>query len=452
MKSLARRLRAPKGMALALFVAIAVVAVAQISWWILFQVTISREQEHLYRQVAQTSANLTTTMLNQCYDRLVSHATVIASDDNPQHVKRSFDQLLNDPAVNGYLISDSSGQTIARGGVLDSSLYLPIAGQDPVVLYLNSRYPIAQIAGVAPNLTFQDNGKRGVYTSPWFDSSMFVLKPEVLATVQNKAFHRIVMFAAEGSFFVLLTLLGAFMIYRTLRQTEELKQQQENFIHAVTHEFKIPVASIKLYLETMSSQKIDKDKYQTFIPRMLEDCQRLERLVDNVLEAGRLSRHSHHLKLAPANLSADIEEYLEELRPLIERSHLKLSVNIESDLNVRSDYQAMRRVVSALVDNAIKYSPENRRELTITAKRVGHKCRLTFADRGVGIAREEQDNIFNRFYRTGTENTRTVKGTGLGLFLVKEIVTEHDGAVEVKSDGLDQGSTFVITLPLEKRS
>jgi signal transduction histidine kinase len=242
------------------------------------------------------------------------------------------------------------------------------------------------------------------------------------------------------------------MIYRTLHQSEELKLQQENFIHAVTHEFKIPVASIKLYLETMASQKIDKEKCLSLVPRMLDDCRRLEQLVDNVLEAGRLTRQSHHLKLSPANFSADLAEYLEELRPLIERSHLKLTTDIEPDLCVRADYQAMRRVISALVDNAIKYSPEARRELTITAKRAGSQCLLAFIDRGVGIELHERRKIFDRFYRTGMESTRSVKGTGLGLFLVKEIVAEHNGSVEVRSDGADCGSTFVISLPLEKQA
>jgi hypothetical protein len=112
----------------------------------------------------------------------------------------------------------------------------------------------------------------------------------------------------------------------------------------------------------------------------------------------------------------------------------------------------MRRVVSALVDNAIKYSPETRRELTITAKRAGKQCVLTFTDRGVGIESHESRRIFDRFYRTGMESTRSVKGTGLGLFLVKEIVAEHEGNVEVHSEGADCGSTFIITLPLEQQA
>jgi signal transduction histidine kinase len=450
MKRITARLKAPKGLALALFIAIVIVAVAQISWWILFQITISREQEQLYTKVSQYSATMTAEMLNRYYDRLITTVTALADDADIERIKKSFDHLLADPALRGYLISDSTGKTILQGGTIDSTLYYPLLLRGKSVLFFNGNYPSQFVEHFNPDLAYRGHDKQRAYVSPWFTTGMFTLKPEVLARVRDKAFHRVVMFVAEGSFFVLLTLFGAFMIYRTLHQSEELKLQQENFIHAVTHEFKIPVASIKLYLETMASQKIDQEKCLSLVPRMLDDCRRLERLVDNVLEAGRLTRQSHHLKLSPANLSADLAEYLEELHPLIEPNHLKLTTDIEPDLCVRSDYQAMYRVISALIDNAIKYSPQTRRELTITAKRVGNQCLLAFADRGVGIEPHEQRKVFDRFYRTGMESTRSVKGTGLGLFLVKEIVAEHNGRVEVHSDGPDQGSTFVITLPLEK--
>ncbi|TFH65330.1 MAG: hypothetical protein E4G91_02870 [Candidatus Zixiibacteriota bacterium] len=311
MNRITARLRAPKGLALALFVAIVVVAVAQISWWILFQITISREQENLYTKVAQNSATLAATMLNHYYDRLISDASALADGGDLGQVKKSFDHLLADPAVSGYLLSDLAGKTTAQVGVVDSALYYPLTLRGESVLFFNSSYPSQLVGRLNPDLAYRGNDKQGAYVSPWFTASMFTLKPEVLAQVKNKAFHRVVMFVAEGSFFVLLTLFGAFMIYRTLHQSEELKLQQENFIHAVTHEFKIPVASIKLYLETMASQKIDKDKCLSLVPRMLDDCRRLEQLVDNVLEAGRLTRQSHHLKLAPANLSADLADYLE---------------------------------------------------------------------------------------------------------------------------------------------
>ncbi len=451
MKGITAVFRAPQRLALALFVAIVIVAVAQITWWIIFQVTLSREQVQLYTKIAANSATLAATSLNRTYDRLVSEASAAAGDADSEQARKSFDRLLADPAVVGYLLSDSNGNVIGRGGEADSACYCPVDAERQAVLFFNSDYPEQLVAQLNPDLVYHSDNGKGACSSPWFATRMFSLKPDVLAQVKNRALHRVVMFVAEGSFFVLLTLLGAFLIYRALRQSEELKLRQENFIHAVTHELKIPVASIKLYLETMVSPKIDKEKCLSLVPRMLDDCQRLEQLVDNVLDAGRLARRSHDVQLLPSDLSTDLKEYLEEIRPLIERSHLRLTADIEPDLCVRTDYQAMRRVVLALVDNAIKYSHEARRELAISAKRSDNHCVLAFADRGVGIELQEQPKIFDRFYRTGRENIRTVKGTGLGLFLVKEIVAEHGGSVAVHSDGPDRGSTFVVTLPLEKQ-
>jgi hypothetical protein len=126
MKRIITRLRAPKGLALALFVAIVVVAVAQISWWILFQITISREQEQLYTKIAQNSASLAATMLNHSYDRLISNASALTTGSDFEQIRISLDQLLADPAMRGYLLSDSAGKTSIQGGTIDSTLYYPL--------------------------------------------------------------------------------------------------------------------------------------------------------------------------------------------------------------------------------------------------------------------------------------------------------------------------------------
>jgi hypothetical protein len=182
---------------------------------------------------------------------------------------------------------------------------------------------------------------------------------------------------------------------------------------------------------------------------MVEDCQRLEGLVDNVLEAGRLSQQSRKMKHVRTNLSADLQEYLDELKPMFQRYDLKLTTAIEPDIYAKTDYHALRRVVTALADNAIKYSPPGRRSLSVSLQRANSGCELRFSDNGVGIARHEQEQVFERFYRTGEEKTRSVKGTGIGLFLVKQIVREHGGSVMIESEGQDKGTTFVIKLPSE---
>jgi signal transduction histidine kinase len=436
-------------LALVIFLAIVIVCVGQIFWWIYFQVTISEEQLAFHERQSQASAQLAAFILNRSYERLSAEAESFVSVDNIRHLTAALDLLATDPAVKGYQLFDKNGALVAAAGVADSTLYLPVISANSAIVYLDSEYPARLTEQLNPDLRYSPKEKHGEFKMPWFESRMFAVREAVTAQVVEKANRRVLMFATEGSFFVLLTLLGAYMIYRTLQQSEELKNRQENFIQAVTHELKIPVASIKLYLETMASGKIDQEKMKGFVPRMLDDCSRLEGLVDNVLEAGRFSRRGHQAKLVTSNLSNDLAEYIEQMQPMIERYKMKLEVNIEPDLTAKTDYHALRRVVTALIDNAIKYSPEDRRELTISARRLpGRRCEIVFADKGVGVNKSEQGRVFERFYRTGEENTRSVRGTGIGLFLVRQIISEHRGTVELKSEGVNQGSRFAITLPL----
>ncbi len=445
------RLARPAGLALALFIALVVVCLGQIIWWIYFQVTISREQIEYHDQQTQSSARIAAFILNRNYDRLQLEAESFVSVDNIDHLKAALDLLLSDPAVVGYRLQPFDGSPPILAGEPDSSFYLVVGSRNRAVLYLDPGYPARFGSELSVDLEFTSTPRLGAYQAPWFDESMFSIRKDVSAQVEEKANRRVVMFAMEGSFFVLLTLLGAFMIYRTLRQSESLKHQQENFIHAITHELKIPVASIKLYLESMASGKFDQEKVKGFVPRMLDDCARLEGLVDNVLEAGRLSQRGHHANLVDTNLSSDLVEYLDGLKPLLERHKMSVNLDYDFDLPVKTDYHALRRVVTALVDNAIKYSPEDRRKLTITARRENGEVILRFADCGQGVERDELKKVFERFYRSGSENSRSVKGTGIGLFLVKQIVTEHGGSVALESEGADKGSTVVIRLPLARR-
>lgn len=414
-----------------------------------FQVAISEEQLQYHEQQSTASAELAALILNRSYERLSYEAASFVSVDNVRHLTAALDLLASDPAVKGYQLFDKTGQLAASRGEVDSTFYLPVAAANSAVIYLDIGYPMRMTEELNRDLRYVGETKHGKLTLPWFERTMFAVREDVAASVKAKADRRVLMFAMEGSFFVLLTILGAYMIYRTLRQSEELKNRQENFIQAVTHELKIPVASIKLYLETMASGKFDQEKMKGFVPRMLDDCSRLEGLVDNVLEAGRLSRRGHQAKLVESNLSNDLLDYIEEMRPMTERYKMKVIAEIEPELRIRSDFHALRRVVTALIDNAIKYSPENRREMTITARKSGARTvEIIFADKGVGVAKMEQGKVFERFYRTGNENTRSVKGTGIGLFLVKQIISEHRGTVELKSEGSDMGSQFVIRLPL----
>lgn len=256
------------------------------------------------------------------------------------------------------------------------------------------------------------------------------------------------MFASEGSFFILIILFGAFLIYRTLRRSENLKYRQQNFIHSVTHEFRTPLTALRLYLETLQSGQVDSRKSRAIYDKMLDDCRRLDNMIDNVLEAGRSGREDFKLDLTETDLSNDLAEYLKSLESFIKSYKAVLKSEIEPGIHARTDYHALGRALKAVIENAVKYSHPDNRVVEVGLERGRRNAIISIEDYGAGIPPGELKNVFDRFYRIGNDSTRRVKGTGLGLYLVKQTVDAHGGSIEAQSDGIDTGSKFIIKLPL----
>ncbi len=245
---------------------------------------------------------------------------------------------------------------------------------------------------------------------------------------------RIRMFAGEGSIFFIIMIIGAYLIYRTLQKSEELKKQQINFMHAVTHELRTPLTSIRLYLETLQGGNVGKDRIDSVFSKMLSDCDRLDTMIDNVLEAGRLDTNKFEMNLSKTNLSNDLTSYIADIENYIRQQNGVISHKIQSDINVKADYQALSTVIKAIIENGLKYSPADRRIININLKREGKFTFLEISDKGFGIPSSELDNIFDRFYRINNDNTKRVKGTGLGLYIASQIVKAHKGKITVERD------------------
>ncbi|NMC42630.1 MAG: HAMP domain-containing histidine kinase [candidate division Zixibacteria bacterium] len=440
--------RQPARRALVIFVLLVVFCMAQLSWWIIFQIKAGETQRELCLRNAQEKGVLAAALVNDRFRRL-SHAAqriYIRNLSDTVLMSGELYLLLEDPAMAGYSVAVGGGEPVIRGGRLDSTFYHTIAGG--AVVYFNAAYPMGVISSSGTGLLFSVSGRHGGVGDRWVTPEMYAVSPGLLAQIDDRARRTVTMFAFEGGFFFLVMLAGAYLIYRTFRRAEELKFAQHNFLHSVTHELKAPVASIRLYAQTIMTGRIAPERAQELWPKIIDDCDRLEGLIDNVLEAGHFTRDGYKLKLSPTNLADDLNEYLDDLTPFVKRHGGTIVRTMVDRVMVATDYQALRRVVTALVDNAIKYSPAGRREIAVTLESDGRHCRLSVRDRGQGIAREEQPKIFDRFYRGIDDADRQVRGTGLGLFLVREIVEAHGGEVTVHSDGRDHGSTFLITLPV----
>ena len=239
--------------------------------------------------------------------------------------------------------------------------------------------------------------------------------------------------------------LNTIFLIREIRRNE----QQDAFLNAVTHELKTPIASIKLYLETLKRRKLSEDKRQEFYDIMLSDNSRLLQTVEQVLQASRARANQEDLRnVTKIDLNALIEEAVAMTR---NRHHLR-----EEDLSftkndalfeIRGEHNELLSVLTNLLDNAVKYSTE-KIKISVRARNLDRKnVIIRIRDEGIGIPEGDLKRVFKRFYRVANLTTQKKKGTGLGLFIVKSIIRNHGGRITAESDGEGKGSVFTIRLP-----
>lgn len=234
-------------------------------------------------------------------------------------------------------------------------------------------------------------------------------------------------------------------LVRELRRTE----QQDSFLNAVTHELKTPIASIRLYLETLQAREISEAQRQEFYKVMLDDTSRLQYTVEQVLRAGVASQRRKLAQRAPVDLAALAIECIETTR---RRHHLDTeAVGLAGaapaqSMIVDGDADELRTAIGNLLDNAVKYSANAVRITVELASPTPGTLWVRVRDRGVGIPKRQLRRIFNRFHRFQTRGF-SVKGTGLGLYIVRSIARHHGGRVFAESEGEGTGATFTLELP-----
>lgn len=266
-------------------------------------------------------------------------------------------------------------------------------------------------------------------------------------TALNAKLHkRWLMISSEGAVFIFLLLLGGYQIRKTLKKETALAQQQKNFLLSVTHELKSPIASTKLQLQTLQKHELDREKQKEIISNAISDTDRLNNLVENILLAAKIENSIFSLHKENYNLSKYITEGINQTIKSFNYLQ-KIMLSIEPNIQMSIDRTSFPSIILNLLENAVKYSPENS-TITIGLKKNNSEIILSVSDEGVGISDEEKKNIFQKFYRVGNEEVRKTKGTGLGLFIVKYLVEQHNGSITVK-DNTPKGSVFEVTFSRE---
>ena len=255
--------------------------------------------------------------------------------------------------------------------------------------------------------------------------------------------------ALLGLFFFLALIAG--MVFNTIFLIREIRrnEQHDSFINAVTHELKTPVASIRLYLETLQTREPDEAKRREFYRIMLEDSDRLLHTIEQVLRAGSTQSQFRRIAHAPVDLGEIARECvtLARTRFHLPEAAMTIDIRTRSAPKVVGDADELKAAVWNLIDNAVKYSVSTP-HVIVTVEETADRTRyaLKVADRGPGISPNELKRVFRRFYRIHGMSVRA-KGSGLGLFIVRSVAKRHGGKAFAESEGAGRGSTFTILLP-----
>lgn len=251
-----------------------------------------------------------------------------------------------------------------------------------------------------------------------------------------------VQYRGEGLTFLAIIIIGAIFVFRAVRRQIRVSQQQQNFMMAITHELKTPIAIAKLNLETLQKHRLDEKKQEKLIQMTLQETNRLNTLTNNILISSQLEGGGYKLVAEDFDLSRVTEKLLEDFRHRFPER--QFNGQIEPDVEFTGDQLLVQIMISNLIENAIKYSPR------ATLIKVGlatttRNITITVTDEGPGIPDAEKSKVFQRFYRIGNEEVRRTKGTGLGLYLSRKIAGDHGGTIRI-TDNHPTGCTFTITL------
>ncbi len=250
-----------------------------------------------------------------------------------------------------------------------------------------------------------------------------------------------------GVCLLLFLLLGMYLIFSFLYRQRQITQLYDNFIANITHELKSPLASIQLYLETLNSRDVPQPRRREFLNLMLQDANRLQNLINNILQISGLQKKKTVYHFSIYNADSLVLQLVKDAEQKFKLPAGKIRISGRAGKSIVADVNALGMVFDNLVDNALKYSMDSQ-PVSVRVSDAGRQVVVEVIDRGIGIEIKDQKRIFQKFQRVYYSYSPNVKGTGLGLYLVREIVKYHGGKISVHSGGKNTGCTFHLEFPV----
>ena len=270
---------------------------------------------------------------------------------------------------------------------------------------------------------------------------------DALAAIETASEGRANRHIWEGGFFLVVLIGGMVVLTRTLRHDRELRRRQQNFLAAVSHEFKSPLASMQLAAETLVMRAAEADA-KRLGQRILEDCERLLRMVDNLLDTTRIEDGRHWLAAEQTNLAAAVQAVAESFEERAARQSITITQNISDSVSLTIDRTAFDTILRNLIDNALKAcAAGDGHHVDVRIEKVGGRIELRVSDDGLGFAPEDARLMFEKFHRLGDELRRKMPGTGLGLYIVKKLAELSGGSVGAASEGPGRGAEVTVSWP-----
>ena len=264
-----------------------------------------------------------------------------------------------------------------------------------------------------------------------------------LNKINDKKIRRTKQFMGEGSTFILVILLTAGIVYYAYYRQRALAKLQQNFMLSVTHELKTPIAGIKLNMQTLEKHKLDEVTRNKLLASCVNETNRLNDLCNNILVSTQLESAKKAMYSEVVSLNTILRDVIQQIKDRYPASSIVSNI-MHEEYKIKGDTSLWKLVISNLIENARKYSAADE-TITVLLEKRNNKVVLSVQDKGVGIPDAEKEKIFDKFYRIGNENTRSSKGTGLGLFIVKKIVSLYKYDISVKNN-TPKGSIFEVII------